>query len=130
MMPQPQMIETFDEPDEFGAVKGRLERLNLHDRNEFTLYPPISGFSVTCEFPEELFETVQHAIRRNVTVYGKLTFKQQGPYPERVVVQTLEIHPDDSELPTLHSLRGVLRDATNGPNVADMDRANRNGQFR
>jgi hypothetical protein len=130
MMPQPQLTENLNGPDEFGAVKGRLERLNLHDHNEFTLYPPIPGYSITCEFPEELFDKVHLAIRRSVTVYGKLTFKQKGPYPERVVVHSLEIHPVDSELPSLQSLRGLLLDPTNGVKTADLNGASRNGQLR
>jgi len=97
-----------------GTVKGRLEKLNLHGRSEFTLYPPIGRHAVTCVFPEALFQTVRRAIQHSVTVSGLLTYRGDSPYPERVRVDSIEIHPSDDELPTLSSLRGLLPDATSG----------------
>lgn len=97
-----------------GTVKGRLEKLNVHKRSEFTLYPPIGKHSITCVFPEALFETVQRAIKQSVTVSGLLTFRGDSPYPERVRVDSIDIHPPDEALPTLSSLRGLLPSATSG----------------
>lgn len=110
-----------------GTVKGRLERLNVHlDKNEFTLYPPIDGYSVTCRFEDYLFETVQKAIKQNVTIYGKLFFKPDSPFPERVHVESVEIHPPDKELPTLRSLRGIIPDATEGLGAVEFVNALKN----
>jgi hypothetical protein len=92
-----------------GSVSGRLERLNLHNRSEFALYPPIEGFVVLCVFSEEMTDQVIAAINRTVTVSGRLIFKPDSPFPERVQVRSLEIHPPDSELPRLGELRGLLR---------------------
>lgn len=97
-----------------GTVTGRLERLNLHNRNEFALYAPVGGFSVTCSFPEEMLENVKAAIRKIVTVSGRLFFRPDSPFPERVQVRAIEVHPPDAELPTLASLRGLMPDATGG----------------
>src|SRR5713101_4143870 len=82
-----------------GTVKGRLERLNLHNRQEFIIYPPIPGVHVTCLFPEELFSQVQAAIKQNITVSGRLVFRPGSAFPERVHVRSIEIHPADEKLP-------------------------------
>jgi hypothetical protein len=108
-----------------GSVTGRLERLNIHNRREFALYPPITGFSVTCSFPDDMFPQVQAAIRKNVTVHGKLVFRPDSPFPERVQVRSIEIHPPDAELPTLRSLRGMLRGALDGATVVSFLKARR-----
>jgi hypothetical protein len=92
-----------------GSVSGRLERLNLHEKKEFALYPPIEGFVVVCVFPDELTDKVIAAINRTVTVHGRLIFRPDSPFPERVQVRSLEIHPSDDELPRLSELRGLLR---------------------
>jgi hypothetical protein len=92
-----------------GSVSGRLERLNLHNRNEFALYLPIGGFVVTCIFPEQLLSQVIAAIRQTVTVHGTLFFRPDSPFPDRVHVRSMEIHPPDEDLPTLGELRGLLK---------------------
>src|SRR5260370_42563342 len=84
-----------------GTVKGRLERLNLHNRNEFVIYPPVPGVQVTCLFPEELFSQVQAAIKQNITVSGRLVFRPGSAFPERVHVRRIEIHPAAEKLPQL-----------------------------
>lgn len=95
-----------------GRVTGRLERLNLHGRLEFVLYPPIRGFAIRCRFRPELFEDVRRALRRNIAVTGKLFFLAERPFPDRVEVETLEILPRDEELPSLRQLRGMAKACT------------------
>jgi hypothetical protein len=111
-----------------GTVKGRIERLNVHERHEFTLYPPIAGYSVQCIFPDELFETVHQAIKRTITVSGMMYYKRDNPYPERVQVESIEIHPDDKDLPTGRSLRGTMPNATEGKTTTEFVTALRNGK--
>jgi hypothetical protein len=91
-----------------GRVTGILERLNVHNKNEFILYPAI-GRPVACVFPDELFEQIRLAVKRNVTVYGTVFYPPDGPHPDKVQVKELEIHPPDAELPTLGQLRGAFR---------------------
>jgi hypothetical protein len=97
-----------------GSVKGRLERLNVHNRFEFVIYPPVSGYAVTCEFEEALFPTVHKAIKKNVTVRGELEYRPGRPFPDRVKVRALDIHAPDEELPKLADLRGAWKGCTNG----------------
>lgn len=95
-----------------GSVKGRLERLNLHNRFEFVIYPPIPGYSVKCSFRDDQYETIHDAIRKNVTVCGKLHFRPGSPFPQQVHVETIEIHPPDEQLPKLAELRGSWKGST------------------
>jgi hypothetical protein len=110
-----------------GTVKGRVEQLNVHERHEFTLFPPIEGYSIRCVFPEPLLETVRKSIKRNVTVYGALSFRKDNPYPARVRVNFIEIHPPDDELPTLASLKGMMPGATDGKTPVEFVKALRDG---
>lgn len=105
-----------------GTVKGRLEKLNVHDRHEFTLFPCIGDDAIPCAFHEELFPKVVLAVRQNVTVTGLLTFNGDSSYPDRVQVEEIEIHPPDDELPTLRSLFGAMRGATGGKSALEFVR--------
>jgi hypothetical protein len=92
-----------------GSARGLVEKINLHGRNEFTLYPAIGG-PIACAFKENLFERVRAALKRNVTVHGKMHRFFGSPFPEKATVTDLEVHPSDDELPRLSDLRGALAD--------------------
>jgi hypothetical protein len=111
-----------------GTVKGRIEKLNVHNRHEFTLFPPIGEYAIQCIFDDELFDTVHSAIKRTITVSGTLYFKRDNPYPERIRVDAIEIHPDDADLPTGRSLRGLMPDATGGKSAVEFIQALRDEQ--
>jgi hypothetical protein len=110
------LLETFRSR---GTVKGRVEKLNLHNRHEFTLFTPIGDVAIPCHFEEELFPQVRQAIRQNVTVTGLLSFTDDGSYPSRVDVEEIEIHPPDEQLPTLRSLYGAMPGAAGGKSAAE-----------
>lgn len=111
-----------------GSVSGFLEGLNLHQKNEFILYPPILGYRIVCSFPEQMFELVRAALKKNVTVRGTLYHHPDRPFPDRVQVKELEIHPPDNELPTLRDLRGSFRGCTEGRSAVDFVRVLRDEQ--
>lgn len=102
-----------------GEVSGQLETLNVHNKHEAILYPPIEGYKVVCSFPESLYEKMHAAMRRNVTVHGKLSFIGDSPYPSRVRVNDVQSHEDDSQLPKLADLRGAWKGCTGGLPVLD-----------
>lgn len=97
-----------------GSVSGVLERVNVHNKREFVLYAPIPGYSIRCVFPDELFDQVRTAIKGHVTVWGKMYFRQDKPFPDMVHVKQMELHPPDDTLPTLGSLRGFAPDCSGG----------------
>jgi hypothetical protein len=91
-----------------GSFKGRIERLNIHNKNEFALYTPLSEHGVVCTFDPELFQEVRDAIGKSATVSGKLHFHGDEGFPAHINVNSIVTNPDDDELPTLASLRGIF----------------------
>lgn len=63
-----------------GQVTGRLERLNVHDRYEFVLFP-VAGTRIVCAFDQAMLEQVRMGIKRTVTVSGTLFFQPDKPLP-------------------------------------------------
>jgi hypothetical protein len=68
------------------------------------------------------------AIKRNITVSGTLYFHQDKPFPDKVLVKNMELHPDDNELPTLGSLRGIAPNCSGGMDSVDYVRSVRDEQ--
>jgi hypothetical protein len=107
-------------PRSYGCVTGVLERLNLHDKREFSLYPAVGGVSILCTFPEEIWAHVHDGTRRTVTVFGEQFFDPGKSHPTRVRVERIDIHPDEDELPGKDELFGILSpDAMNGMSSVD-----------
>lgn len=94
-----------------GTVKGRVEKLNVHGRHEFTLFTAIGGHPVACSFTADLFDEVTQAVKRSVTVTGLCTYGGDEPFPDRVQVRVIEVHHMDDDLPTLGPLRGTFPSA-------------------
>ncbi|MBC8350382.1 MAG: hypothetical protein H8E66_00240 [Planctomycetes bacterium] len=109
-----------------GFVSGRLDRLNVHDRNEFVLFPPIHGYSIVCRFGDGMLDAVREAIKHTVTVSGTLHYTADSPFPRLVNVRTMEIHPSDDELPSLSDLRGSCAGCTGDMTAVDFVRQLRN----
>jgi hypothetical protein len=98
----------------YGAVSGILEKLNLHRETAFGIYPFGTDHQIKCTFPAPLLPQVCRAIKRNVTVTGLLSFEPGKLLPTDVDVEKIEIHPPDSELPGLSSLKGALAGCLEG----------------
>lgn len=105
-----------------GQVTGRLERLNVHNRYEFVLFP-VAGNRIVCKFDESMLEQVRAGIKRTVTVSGTLSFQPDKPLPDRVRVRSMEVHPRDEELPRLKDLRGIARNCTGNMTAVQFVRA-------
>src|SRR5947209_19411691 len=84
--------ELIDAIPSEGSVKGTLGRLDVHHRFEFVIHPPVPGNSILCVFTDDLHETINGAIGRNVTVYGTLHFRAGRPFPEWALVKDIEVH--------------------------------------
>jgi hypothetical protein len=110
-----------------GSVRGKVEKLNLHNRNEFTLYP-IIGRPVACTFPPELYGKVLEALKSSATVYGRLTYFLASPFPDKASVFRIEVNAPDDSLPRLSEMRGVFKDRLGGRTAVEFVRAIRNEQ--
>jgi hypothetical protein len=108
-----------------GSVSGRLERLTVHFESQFTLYPPIPGEQIECNFQRDTLTRVLDAVGHNVIAYGTLYYAPSKILPVRVDVDEFEIVEPDENLPTLLDARGLLPPLSTsdqqllGPNYAD-----------
>ncbi len=106
-----------------GFVSGRLDRVNVHTRNEMALYPLGESQHIRCFFPDDLLDPVRSAIKRHVTVNGTLSYRPGEPLPYRVNVDGMEIHPEDNELPTPQEIRALGVWSTDGLTAVEFVRA-------
>jgi len=90
-----------------GSVAGRLEGVSIHGGTSFTLYPP-GGEHVEC-IVNRGFDDLLQALGKSVRVYGMLHFARTKSFPVRVDIDTFEVMPDESTLPTLLNACGLLQ---------------------
>lgn len=110
-----------------GFVTGMLDRLDLHGgKNEIVLFPAI-GKPIRCRFQDEQTNQIRAAIKRNVTVRGKLHYRRGKMRPYRVEAKEMRIHPTDADLPTLHDVRAFGSWDTGGRSAVDFVRFLRDG---
>lgn len=111
----------------FGSVKGVMQAYNSHTKTRyFNLYPPIPGVEIKCIFSKELVRKASDAVERNVTVSGTLIYTVGNVFPDEVIVNDIEVHKNDNELPTLESFSGSATDATGSLSTEDFIRQTRN----
>ena len=96
-------------PPTKGSVSGVVEQLDVHGKCTFSLFPANETNDIKCVFHIRDFEQVRSAVRRHVTVFGTLHYGVGRPFPVKAKMEKLDIHPDDSALPTLASMAGMLR---------------------
>lgn len=92
----------------YGSISGILEKIDVHDKNQFAIFPQVGGHQVSCSFHEELLEKVQAALKKSVTVYGKMHYVADRVSPLRVEADDIEIHRPVDELPKLTMMAGRL----------------------
>jgi hypothetical protein len=97
-----------------GFVEGSLEMINFHKGiNKFNIYPSIGPDKIVCHFSGEILSQAIHAVGEYIRVIGKLKYKKRDRFPYAIEVLEIKIHPQEKDLPTLFSLRGIA------PNILD-----------
>ena len=101
------------ETKSIGTVEGRLEFVNIHaDQNMFRICSAIPPERVTCSFRPDKIEEALEALGRKIRVLGELTCPKGDRFPRTVKVETIELLPEDGDLPSLMDLRGIAPDIT------------------
>lgn len=96
-----------------GVVEGRLEYVDIHGSQKlFRIYPAIGPDKIVCSFPSNKIEEARRALNRKTRVWGELTYAAGSNFPKSVKVETIELLPEDDELPNLKDLRGIAPDIT------------------
>ena len=96
-----------------GTLKGRLRRAGAGEsRGKFRIDSLMGSQSAQCAFPAGKEEEFLHAVGRKVLASGELHYPAGSNLPRSIKVETVEILPEDDELPNLADLRGIAPDIT------------------
>jgi len=124
-------VEEIIGPDifSFGAVSGRLEALNFHKTLKFFIFPTMGAQRISCEFRPDLKQKVKLALDSYVTIEGRLRYKQMDKFPYAIDAKRIDVHESDGDLPTLHDLRGISPNSTEGLSADEFVRSLRNANW-
>lgn len=95
-----------------GSIEGRLTSISFSNKSQFGLRPH-RGNIVPCVFDERLLlDQVTQALRKRVSVFGRVVRDGDGR-PVRVSsVKSIEVLPEDEDLPSVGELFGSMPDLT------------------
>lgn len=96
----------------YGSVEGVLEAINLHNKNEFRIYPIVGAKVVICNFPQNKRAEAKKGLEKLVSVIGMITYRNKEKFPHKIDVKDIVVYPPENELPHFSDLRGVALDAT------------------
>ncbi len=113
----------------FGSISGRLESINLHNTLKFAIFPAVGPQKLTCEFRPHLRGEVKSALDHYVTISGRLRYKQMDKFPYAIDAKDIDVHEENSDLPTLNDLRGISPDSTEGLSAEEFVRSIRDANW-
>ena len=113
----------------YGEISGRLEAVNLHNTLKFVIFPSVGPQKISCEFKSDLRGQVKAALDHYVTISGRLRYKQMDKFPYAIDAKSVDVHLEDAELPSLHDLRGISPNSTEGLSAEDFVRSLRNANW-
>ena len=94
-----------------GRVKGRLQGINTHGKEEIRIYPMAGPAVVECKIPQEMIQQAGAAIDRYVVVTGKKIYRSGEVFPHRIEVSDMQVLETP---PTWEDLRGSAPGMTGG----------------
>ena len=112
---------TFPSIDEFiyqdavvsvGSVKGKLESINIHNKQVIGIYPSAGPNVVECNISKAMIQEAGKAIDHFVIVTGKKYYKSREVFPHRIDVTKIDIL--DENYLTWGRLRGTTPGITEG----------------
>lgn len=109
-----------------GSVVGNLDSITVHLGNEFRVWEELLGRPVTCRFTKEKLEEVKKVLGKRVLVFGQVQANDKGQ-PTSINVEGIELYPEDSELPSIEEMSGLVDNLTGGLSLADYIEEIRNG---
>ncbi len=104
--------------ESLGSIVGHLDSITVHRGSEFRVWGEVERRPVTCRFGADLLEQVKGSLGRRVLVYGDVRSNSRGQ-PTSVIAHGLDPYPEDSELPTIDQMSGIIDDLTDGVSLAE-----------
>ena len=98
-----------DNFEEYGAIEGLLQGVNVHGRYEIAIYEPLHNKKIICIAEDkELFNEAFNLFNSRVEVEGRIQYNRQG-IPRLIRAEAFQRLPEDSELPPYSTTRGILK---------------------
>lgn len=94
--------------NDYGAVEGRLKAIQDQGSLQLQLRDELFGLTLKAYVPEELLPVAFGNFRKRVEVSGLIHYRHNGT-PISIEVSKIEPLPDDSELPSVDEVRGLLK---------------------
>ena len=95
--------------EDYGSVEGKLQSISSRGELKFILYECLTDKAVKCIFKEDLLAKAVQSFNRRIYVFGILRYNNSHD-PVSIVVQELDVFPDDNGLPTFSEMKGILGD--------------------
>jgi hypothetical protein len=111
-----EIIDGLIGEDEFsyGSISGKIEAINLHDRNRrFQIFPVIGASRIVGTFRQKDRKRFAEAVDKYVTVFGRLRYKAWDKHPYEVIADDITIHDFEPDDDRLYDLKGIAPGATN-----------------
>jgi len=119
----------ISEQSERDEICGRLEQLNIHNRNQFHIYPMIGPKRILCKAPVRLRGEIIASVGSRVMVEGTAHYRKDAPFPHEMDVTDIYPLPSDDKLPKLSDLHGIAPNATGELSPEDFIREFRNARW-
>jgi hypothetical protein len=103
-------------------IVGRVERLDIHNKTQFDIYPMIGSSRIRCTAPKRLYSKILSSVGQWVAVDGWALYRKDGPFPYAMKVEEISPRKTDEELPLMSSLHGIAPNATDGKSAEDFVR--------
>lgn len=94
---------------DYGTVEGRLDA--VQDRNnllQIRIYDAAFQQAVICNLDDDMLSEAFGHFRKRVEISGVVHYRHNGT-PISIEVENIERLPEDSDLPSLDAVRGILR---------------------
>jgi hypothetical protein len=93
---------------DYGSVEGTLEAIQDRGTLQIRVRDTSMRLSINCIVPEELLDKAFSNFRKRVEVYGLINYRRNGR-PVSISADRIETLWDDSALPSLEDVRGILK---------------------
>jgi hypothetical protein len=93
---------------DYGTVEGDLEAIQDRNGLQIRVRDQILRTSILCLVPEGMLKEAFDNFRKRVEISGLIHYRRNGT-PISIGVDKIESLPDDSDLPSLSDVRGILR---------------------
>lgn len=110
-------------------IVGKLERLDIHGKTQFDIYPLIGPARIRCSAPKALYEKIVASVGKWVAVDGWAIYRKDSIFPYAMKVEDILPRKPDSELPLMSSLHGIAPDATDGKSPEEFVRELRDAHW-